>query len=229
MLRPTHCVKQRERSQTPINDDDEGLSGSPAQPNLSVPSSPGRSESPSSHVGVKREHHQVSDEEVFEVHVAKAQRTSKLTSRPKAADYDIADREIILSAANTYRALLASQGAFPMSSEELELVKKAWKRALDENEIKVMALTPDIVRIVSNFLIPSPSLPYLFITDKLLKVKARGSQARGEAKAKTASLVEALYGFDSGRSKKTMAENRKKAEELKTDKGFLFEVRVFFF
>jgi hypothetical protein len=60
----------------------------------------------------------------------------------------------------------------------------------------------------------------------MYKVKARGSQTRGEAKAKTASLVEALYAFDSGRSKKAVAENRKKVEELKSDKGFVFEVCV---
>jgi hypothetical protein len=77
---------------------------------------------------------------------------------------------------------------------------------------------------VSYFLVPSLSW-VLTITNKIFKVKARGSQARGEAKSKTASLVEALYGFDSGRSKKARAENRKKAEELKSDKGFLFEVR----
>jgi hypothetical protein len=64
----------------------------------------------------------------------------------------------------------------------------------------------------------------LYLTFNTLKVKARGSQARGEAKTKTASLVEALYGFDSGRSKKAIAENRKKVEELKSDKGFVFEV-----
>lgn len=62
-----------------------------------------------------------------------------------------------------------------------------------------------------------------------MKVKARGSQVRGEAKTKTASLVEALYGFDSGHSKKAIAENRKKAEELKSDKGFVFEVCLSFF
>ena len=60
-----------------------------------------------------------------------------------------------------------------------------------------------------------------------MKVKARGSQVRGEAKTKTAPLVEALYGFDSGRSKRAVAENRKKADELKSDKGFVFEVCVF--
>ena len=44
-------------------------------------------------------------------------------------------------------------------------------------------------------------------------------------KIKTASLVEGLYGFDSGRSKKAIAKNRKKAEELKSNKGFVFEVQ----
>ena len=34
-----------------------------------------------------------------------------------------------------------------------------------------------------------------------IEIKARGSQLQGEAKTKTASLVEALYSFDSGRSK----------------------------
>jgi hypothetical protein len=65
------------------------------------------------------------------------------------------------------------------------------------------------------------------LTSNIFKIKARGSQVRGEAKMKTASLVEALYGFDSGRSKKAVQENRRKAEELKKDKGFVFEVSVF--
>jgi hypothetical protein len=42
-----------------------------------------------------------------------------------------------------------------------------------------------------------------------------------------ASLVEALYGFDSGHSKKAIGVNRKKAEELKSDKGFVFEVSLY--
>jgi hypothetical protein len=36
--------------------------------------------------------------------------------------------------------------------------------------------------------------------------------------------VEALYGFDSGRSKQAIAKNRKIAEELKDNKGFVFKV-----
>ena len=44
----------------------------------------------------------------------------------------------------------------------------------------------------------------------MYKVKAWGSQTRGEAKTKMASLVETLYGFDSGQSKKVVAKNAKK-------------------
>ena len=54
--------------------------------------------------------------------------------------------------ANYYRALLTSQGAFPTSLEELELVKRSWKRANEDTEMNPIALTPDIVRIVSSFL-----------------------------------------------------------------------------
>ena len=39
-----------------------------------------------------------------------------------------------------------------------------------------------------------------------------------------ASLVEALYGFDSGRSKHVIAENWKIVEGLKEDMGFVYEV-----
>ena len=41
--------------------------------------------------------------------------------------------------------------------------------------------------------------------------------------------MEALYGFDSGRSKRAIAENRKIAEDLKEDKGFVYEVRFSLF
>lgn len=41
--------------------------------------------------------------------------------------------------------------------------------------------------------------------------------------------MEALYGFDSGRSKRAIAENRRIAEELKDNKGFVFAVFLFSF
>jgi hypothetical protein len=115
---------------------------------------------------IKREHDVLadSDDEVFEVHVAKARETSTNAGRPKAADYEVAAREVILSAANTYRALLASKGAFPTSSEELDLVKQSWKRVNDDSGMSPMALTPDIVRIVSYFILILLSLFFFALT-----------------------------------------------------------------
>jgi hypothetical protein len=83
------------------------------------------------------------------VHASKAQKISTNSGRPKAADYESSAKELILAAANMYRALLVSQKAFPTSSEELELVKRSWKRVNDDSEMDPMDLTPDIVRIVS--------------------------------------------------------------------------------
>ena len=58
--------------------------------------------------------------------------------------------------------------------------------------------------------------------------KARGSQTRGEAKEKTKLFVKTMYGFESGRSKKAVAANRKLAEELKREKGFIYEVSLIY-
>ena len=86
--------------------------------------------------------------------VYKAQKINQNAGRLKAGDYEVAARKVILSAANYYHALLTSQDAFPTSSslEEPELVKRSWKRANDDTEMNLIALTPDIVRIVSSFL-----------------------------------------------------------------------------
>lgn len=95
---------------------------------------------------IKREHVDSDNEDIFEVH--KAQKISANSGCPKAADYESSTKEVILSAANTYWVLLVSQSAFPTSSEELDLVKSAWKRANVDSEIEI-ELTLDIVRIVS--------------------------------------------------------------------------------
>jgi hypothetical protein len=153
---------QPQRPQTQI-EDHVSLLGSPTQSIQSLSSA--RSDSPLPHViQTKRQHDAISEldeDEVIEVHVSKAPKINKTAGRPKAADYDLVAKEVILSAANTYRALLASQGAFPTSSEELELVKRSWKRVNDDSKLTPMTLTPDIVRIVSNFLFWYLS-PFLF-------------------------------------------------------------------
>lgn len=121
---------------------------------MSISSSSTESDSGSPPRVIKRERDVIGDpddDEVFEVQAAKAQKTSKHAGRPKAADYEADAREVILSAATIYRALLATQGGFPTSSEELELVKRSWKRAHDDSEMNqnTIVLSPDIVRIVS--------------------------------------------------------------------------------
>jgi len=37
-----------------------------------------------------------------------------------------------------------------------------------------------------------------------------------------------MYGFESGHSKKAIAANRKLAEELKREKGFIYKVSLFY-
>ena len=125
--------------------------GSPAKSILSISSSStdSDSESGSPPRAIKHKCDVISDLDEDEVQATKAQKTSKHGGHPKAVDYEVAARGVILSAANIYRTLLATQGGFPTSSEELEFIKRSWKRAHDEIEMNTMALTPDIVRIVS--------------------------------------------------------------------------------
>jgi hypothetical protein len=158
---------QPQPAETPTIEEHENFPGSPAKSIVSISSESTQSDSPSPRA-IKREHDATDrdNDDVFEVHVAKAQKTSTNTGRPKAADYEDAAKEVILSAANTYRALIATQGAFlllsstywvfiatqgafPSSSEELELVKRSWKMVNDDSGMSQMGLTPDIVRIVS--------------------------------------------------------------------------------
>ena len=57
-----------------------------------------------------------------------------------------------------------------------------------------------------------------------IEIKARGSQLQGEAKTKTASLVEALYSFDSGRSKHTIQKAVNKTWfNNKRDEGVVYQ------
>ena len=141
---------QRSQTPSPIEDDalavdDDALLASPAKSDLSDLSlSSTRSESPPiSVITNKRKRNIIEDDEAFEGQaVYKAQKINQNAGHPKAGDYEVAAREVILSAANYYRALLTSQGAFPTSLEELELVKRSWKRANEDTEMNPIALTP---------------------------------------------------------------------------------------
>jgi hypothetical protein len=102
--------------------------------------------------GSKRSHttdDETDSDNVVEVRVSKAPKTEKKGGRPKAGDFNEAEKELVLAAANIYRALLASQGAFPNTSTEVSLVKKAWKQMNAESGLKSRKITPTMVTIVS--------------------------------------------------------------------------------
>ena len=90
-----------------------------------------------------------SDSEDADVHVSKAPKVPKKTACPKARDYDEFSKELVLAAANIYCALLASKDTFPNPSNELKLIKKAWKLVNTESRVKPLALTLSIVTIIS--------------------------------------------------------------------------------
>ena len=150
-----HSVKCQQ-SPTPSPNNHETLLGLPAKSTISSISSTQETPPPCI-IQNKREHDAIGssdtddDDKVFEVHIPKAQKITSNTGCPKAADYEAAAREVILSAANTYHTLLTTQGAFPTSLEEFMLVKRAWKMVNDDSEMDPLSLTPDIVRIVNTF------------------------------------------------------------------------------
>ncbi|KAG6807096.1 hypothetical protein H0H92_008806 [Tricholoma furcatifolium] len=130
----------------------------------------------------------------------KATKITDNTGRPKASDYDDVGKEIILKATSFYRCLISTVNGFPESAAELAMVREAWQLATEDVGIQ-MGLTPDIGKII----------------------KQRGSQLRSEAKTKLTSLVEAMYGFETGQSPKIIAANRELAERLKFEKSFIYK------
>jgi Domain of unknown function (DUF6532) len=151
----------------------------------------------------------------------KAQKINGKAGRPRAGDYDDLAKELILQAATVYRCLLSTEDAFPDLAAEAEMVKTAWRQVNHEIGLTPLRLTPDIAKIVSDHI----HLEAILIG---IKIKARGSQARGEIKEKTKPLVEGLFGFDSGHGRKAIVANRKWAEELKRERGFIYKVTISF-
>ncbi|KAG6906092.1 hypothetical protein DXG01_015961 [Tephrocybe rancida] len=126
----------------------------------------------------------------------KAMKISDNIGCPKASDYDDTRKETILTAANIFCCLISTFNGFPDSSTEIDF------RANEDLGLEPpIDLTPDIGKII----------------------KQRGSQTREEAKSKTASLVETMYGFNSGQGRKIVIANCNLAEQLKLEKGFLYK------
>ncbi|KAF8875513.1 hypothetical protein BD779DRAFT_1389646, partial [Infundibulicybe gibba] len=121
--------------------------------------------------------------------------------RPKAADYDESEKVVINLANEIYRTMLATENAFPTHEKEVDFVKDAWEHAFEMAKLEPVPLSTDIFRVI----------------------RGRGSQLRGEAKTKLIPLVEAVYGFDAGRGRKSIRANRKLAALLKHEKGYLYK------
>jgi uncharacterized protein DUF6532 len=130
-------------------------------------------------------------------------------------------KELILQAAMLYHCLLSTEDTFPDRAQEAEMVKVAWEQVNQETGLVPLRLMPDIAKIVSGHLL-------LWAILIGIQIKAHGSQAHGEIKEKTKSLVEGLFGFDSSHGRKAIAANRKWVEELKCERGFIYKVRISF-
>ncbi|KAJ6559537.1 hypothetical protein B0H19DRAFT_103578 [Mycena capillaripes] len=131
---------------------------------------------------------------------AQAQRTAGSSGRPRAKDLDDITKEYAVLAMELFRCYLSKEDAFPDSATENALVRRAWKEACEEMD-EHMILTPAVAKLVAN----------------------RGSQLRGELKTKIRPLTDTMYGFKSGQNKKTIAFNRKLAEDLKEGSTFAFK------
>lgn len=58
------------------------------------------------------------------------------------------------------------------------------------------------------------------------QINRRGPQMRGELKTKVRSLVELVFGFESGQNKKNVRKNRQLAEDLKEGLGYCYKVSL---
>ncbi|KAJ6527696.1 hypothetical protein B0H19DRAFT_898016, partial [Mycena capillaripes] len=120
--------------------------------------------------------------------------------RPRPKDLDDITKEYALLAMDVFRCYLSTEQAFPDSATESAMVRRAWKEACDEMG-EWTVLTPAVAKLIAS----------------------RGSQLRGELKTKIRPFIDTMYGFKSGQNRKTIAFNRKLAEDLKEGSAFAFK------
>ncbi|KAJ7761201.1 hypothetical protein DFH07DRAFT_957292 [Mycena maculata] len=127
-------------------------------------------------------------------------RTSTSGRRPRARDFDDRTKEYISFAIDLYRCYLSAKLPFPEHLDEGQLVRRAWDAACAAMGER-LTLTPTVSKLISN----------------------RGPHMRGELKTKVKAFAEVMYGFKAGNNKKTIAFNRKRAEDLKEGSTFAFK------
>ncbi|KAJ7080851.1 hypothetical protein C8R44DRAFT_895243 [Mycena epipterygia] len=119
--------------------------------------------------------------------------------RPRAKDLDNRTREYVMYAINIYRCNISALQVFPDVPTETRMTKDTWSLTCKDLGEK-LPLTPAIAKLISS----------------------RGPQLRGELKTKVKPIVNLVYGFKTGQNKKTIAFNRKLAEDLKEGSAFAF-------
>ncbi|KAK6987696.1 hypothetical protein R3P38DRAFT_3332501 [Favolaschia claudopus] len=121
-------------------------------------------------------------------------------SRPRAKDLDDVSKEYTAHAIDQLRCLVSTENFFPTHSETGEFVRRSWEKTCEEL---------------------GEELPLSTTVHKL--IAGRVAHTRGEAKTKVKAMTEVYYGFRTGHNKKTIAYNRKLAEDLKEECRFAYK------
>ncbi|KAJ7737952.1 hypothetical protein B0H16DRAFT_1761969 [Mycena metata] len=195
----------RENVREPLRNINGGIV--PDRVNLHLP--PAHSHSPKSHrqpttprsrsrsPAAGEKHHRSSSMDSDDMRPTQTVKTRTSGGRPRAKDLDEVSKEYIGFAIRRYRGYISTTGIYPEPTTNRELIDRAWGDACVEFG-KQLLLTPTIYKLIA----------------------CRGPQMRGEMKTKTRPLTETMYGFRSGNDKKTIAFNRKLAEDLKENALF---------
>ncbi|KAJ7144538.1 hypothetical protein C8R44DRAFT_725464 [Mycena epipterygia] len=138
-------------------------------------------------------------EDVDELRSTQSPRINTSGQRPRAKDLDDRTREYVMYTIDIYRCNISALQGFPDGPTETRMTKDAWSLTCNDLGEK-LPLTPAIAKLISS----------------------RGPQLCGELKTKVKPIVNLVYGFKTGQNKKTIAFNRKLAEDLKEGSAFAF-------
>ncbi|KAI0287572.1 hypothetical protein BC826DRAFT_1117581 [Russula brevipes] len=138
--------------------------------------------------------------EIIGTYVRQAKKVKNRKGRSCANDFDASDEVLINQACIVYRCLISTENAFPSHMAEVEFAQRAWTDACQVLDVNVQP-HPDALKIVMR----------------------RGSQMRGEVKAKIRSLVLSEYEFRTSQSSKSREYNLKRAAALKDDLNFTYK------
>ncbi|KAK7007331.1 hypothetical protein R3P38DRAFT_3281561 [Favolaschia claudopus] len=160
------------------------------------------SRSPSPDVGEKRRRSSSYDPD--DIRSTQAVKTAA-GSRPRAKDLNDISKEYTAHTIDHFRCLISTENFFPTHSETGEFVRRSWEKTCEDL---------------------GEELPLSTTVHKL--IAGRVAHTRGEAKTKVKAMTEVYYGFRTGHNKKTIAYNRKLAEELKEECLFAYKVCISF-